>query len=504
MKREHVFLGLIVLFFLSTRLFKITQIPPSVYWDEASIGYNAYSVGIDGKDEWGSFLPIHFRAFGEFKLPVYIYSVVPFVKIFGLNAFSVRLPSVIYSLVSLILIYLVAKKLYNLEIGLASAFVFTVVPWDFIFGRTGYEASAGMAFFLLGVYLFLKTEKKPFFFLLSTLSFIASFYSYNSFRFISPMFLIIFGMIFLLRRDLKIRNKIVYVGISLFIFLAAAFPVYRLYRFDAGSSRINQVQAGNAVQIVKNYFLHFSPNFLFINGDTNLRSNNPGFGELYFVSLPFILVGIYALVKNRNRYWWIPILGILLGPIPAAITKESPHALRSISMLPFFAMTIGVGIEYLINIFKKKKLAIAGITAAMFIFSFESYFTDFITKYPEASSSDWQFGYKKIFEDYSPYFDKYQNIIISDEYAQPYIFALYYQKYNPEEFRKTVTYNAVDNWGFSTIKSFGKFSFKKIQPDDLGAGNLVFSASSDKIKGVLPAGDIKNPDGSVSFWVYSK
>jgi len=80
-------LVLICAFFLITRVYKIAEIPPSLYWDEASIGYNAYSIAETGKDEWGESFPLHFRAFGEFKLPVYIYSVVPFVKIFGLNEF---------------------------------------------------------------------------------------------------------------------------------------------------------------------------------------------------------------------------------------------------------------------------------------------------------------------------------------------------------------------------------------------------------------------------------
>ena len=70
--RHYFFLVLLLLLFLTTRLWSMKEAPPSVYWDEASIGYNAFSVSQTLKDEWGEFLPIHFRAFGEFKLPVYI------------------------------------------------------------------------------------------------------------------------------------------------------------------------------------------------------------------------------------------------------------------------------------------------------------------------------------------------------------------------------------------------------------------------------------------------
>jgi 4-amino-4-deoxy-L-arabinose transferase-like glycosyltransferase len=106
-----ILLALIFLVFIVTRVYKITTIPSSVYWDEASIGYNAFAITTDLKDEWGNFLPLHFRAFGEFKLPVYIYSVASFVKLFGLNEYSVRLPAVIYSLGTLFVVYLLSKKI---------------------------------------------------------------------------------------------------------------------------------------------------------------------------------------------------------------------------------------------------------------------------------------------------------------------------------------------------------------------------------------------------------
>src|SRR4030042_2777959 len=109
--KNRFLLAIVLLFFLATRIYKIADIPPSVYWDEASIGYNAFAVATDLKDEWGNFLPLHFRAFGEFKLPVYIYSVVPFVKIFGLNAFAVRIPAVFYTLGILIVVYLLTKRI---------------------------------------------------------------------------------------------------------------------------------------------------------------------------------------------------------------------------------------------------------------------------------------------------------------------------------------------------------------------------------------------------------
>ncbi len=503
-KKEYLFLGLILVFFLFTRFFKITQIPASVYWDEASIGYNAYSILQDAKDEWGNLLPLHFRAFGEFKLPVYIYSVAASEFIFGPGIFSIRFPSVVYSALSLILIYLIGKKLFGARVGLFSALVFAVSPWYFIFSRVGYEVSAGLSFFLLGILLFLHSEKKSYLFPLSVLSFIFSFYSYNSFRIIIPIFLVLFGFIFLFRKQDKVEKKLFYLILSAVVFLAVLFPIYRLYKFDAGSVRMDQVRASGSVQIIKNYFSHFSYSFLFGSGDSNPRSNFPGFGGLYLAELPFFLTGIFFLIKKRVKFWWLPILAILIGPIPAAITKESPHALRSILMFPFLSIVIGAGMDRILIFIKKyREIVVFGMVCLLMI-SFENYYSNFLTEYFPKYSTEWQNGYYEIFKNYSSDLDRYESVIITDKYAQPYIFALYYKKFDPQDFRESVSYNPVDNWGFSTVRSFGKFTFKKAEEDDLKEGVIIFADPGNKIENENPIGTIKNLDGSIAFLVYAK
>src|SRR3990172_1925090 len=113
--RNKIIFAFVLVFFLVSRIYRIADIPASVYWDEASIGYNAYGVATDLKDEWGDKLPLHFRAFVEFKLPVYIYYVAVLIKAIGLNEYAVRLPAVFYSLGILIVVYLLIKKITGKE-----------------------------------------------------------------------------------------------------------------------------------------------------------------------------------------------------------------------------------------------------------------------------------------------------------------------------------------------------------------------------------------------------
>jgi len=516
-RKNKLFLGLILLVFLITRLVGIAKNPPSLYWDETSIGYNAYSILKTGKDEWGEFIPLHFRAFGEFKLPVYIYSVVVTTKIFGVGEFAVRFPAVIYTLGSLILVYLLTKHLFKNDfVALFCVFVLSVTPWLFILSRVGYEATAGLFFYLLTTYLLLfyldKLSKKKmgiFLMLLGSgfvgLAFILSIYSYNSFRLLSPLTFILILIFSFLGERKNLLRRLQFLVFPLFLISISFIPIYKLYRFDAGASRLQAISLQGTGrekinQLSKNYLSYFSYDFLFRTGDSNLRSQMPGFGQLYLISLPLILLGLYAVFKRKKIDGFLILALVLIAPLPGAITKESPHAMRAISMAPFMSILISLGLFQLLDFVKKQKVIIASVIG-IYLVVFGFYLFKFFYKYSEISSRDWQYEYKKIAEDYVDEFPKYKNIIISDRYAQPYIFVLYYLKYDPVKFRQTVKYNSVDKWGFSTVASFGNFRFKRIEENDVVKNSLIFAAGDDRLKRE-PDSKILFLDDSTAFWVY--
>ena len=503
LKQPYLLLGLIIFIFLLTRLYRISDIPPSLYWDEASIGYNGYSISKTLKDEWGDFLPIHFRAFGEFKLPAYIYAVAIFVKIFGLNEFSVRAPAVLFSLGTLLVTFFLAKKISaSFSIALWSTFLLTISPWFFIFSRTGYEAAAGLMFYILGIYLFLLHRRK-FFIFFAVLSFILSAYSYNSFRILSPLTLLILIIFEIKNLTANIGKLIPVIIISAIFSAASLFPIYRLYVYDAGNSRLNIVGIKSGKDFFTNYLSHFSPNFL-LSGDKNLRSQQPRFGQIYFIDIFLIIFGILYILKSKSKYFWLFVIFLLIEPIPASLTKESPHALRSLSTVPFICMIASLGVIYIKKILKVKPIFLNCLIIIVAIIFFAKYFFSFLTTYPVQSSKDWQFGYKEIFTKYSSEFSNYKRIIISDEHAQPYVFALFYGQYDPEKFRTTVIRNDVSQWGFSTVYKFDKFEFGKVKKlvDENTVETLIFASANEQIPNKVPDEIIKFLDGSIAFWVY--
>ena len=113
MRKKVLVLALIIATALFLRVYKINSNPPGLTPDEASLGYNAYSILKTGKDEYGTFMPIIFKSFGDYKPGLYVYLTVPFVAILGLNETAVRLPSVFSGVFTVFLIYLISKELFK-------------------------------------------------------------------------------------------------------------------------------------------------------------------------------------------------------------------------------------------------------------------------------------------------------------------------------------------------------------------------------------------------------
>lgn len=501
-------LTFICLFFLLTRLYKINIIPPSVYWDEASFAYNAYAISQTGKDEWGEFLPIHFRAFGEFKLPVYIYTTAIFVKFFGLNELSIRLPAVLFSLMTIIITYFLTKELFkNTRTALLSSFFLATSSWLFIFSRVAHEVSAGLMFFMLGIYLMILALKKKYLVIFATFCFILSIYSYNSFRILVPLTIIL--LFYLHIHPFKKKNFLILLS-ALIFFVASLTPIVRLVIYDAGFGRVQSLLIldrskatnwrDNFSNILKNYFVHFSPNFLLFKGDINARNHPPGSGQLFLPDLFLVLLGVYIIKKKRGFLSYLPLILIFVGPVPAILFKEAPHASRSLTVVPFLSILMGVGADGLIN--RLRSILIPAVAIYLLFFAF--FYQNYITQYPKESSQDWQYGYKRLFLDYRDQFGSFDKVIISDVYAQPYILALYYLKYSPEKFRAEVKYNDISNWGFSTVAGFGKFEFRKLTKEDFDSKNtLIFATMIDKLETKESDAQIKFLDGQTAFWVYN-
>src|SRR3989344_3155801 len=225
-------LGAIVIISLFLRFYQLGINPPSLDWDEVSMGYNAYSILQTGADEYGNKFPLSIRSFDDYKPALYTYLTVPFIKIFGLNEYSVRVPSAIIGVLSVLAIYFLVKELlqkwnkkYQEPIALVSAFFLAISPWHLQFSRAAFEGNIGLFFFITGFLFFLKSLKNGNFFYFSSISFLLSLYSYHSFRLFVPLFILAFLVVFW-KEVLNFKKQAI---ISLAILFFFSFPIWNSF-----------------------------------------------------------------------------------------------------------------------------------------------------------------------------------------------------------------------------------------------------------------------------------
>src|SRR3990167_10356019 len=112
-KVNNFILVLILLLASFLRLWKIDQNPVSLFGDEVDVGYHAYSILKTGKDYSGNAWPVHFQSLAEWRTPLFIYSTVPTVALFGISSLGVRLPAAIFGILGVFAIYLLTNQLTN-------------------------------------------------------------------------------------------------------------------------------------------------------------------------------------------------------------------------------------------------------------------------------------------------------------------------------------------------------------------------------------------------------
>lgn len=514
---------LILVFSLFVRIYKIVEIPPSLSWDEASIGYDAWSLLQDGKDQWGEKLPFIFRSFGEYKYPLHIYITALFVGIFGLTDSIVRLPSALLGVINILLIFFLARYLTNNNrIALVSALFLAISPWHIQFSRVNWETNFVLFFFLVANILFFKIIREQKWNKLLPLSYFLfglTIYTYNAAKVFIPIYVFLLTFIYwkyLIRRKiLLIAGSAIFIGV-LFLnlfnpklsgtvrFQQVDFPndwIVTTYIYQLTGNRI----MSRAELAIKQYAAHFSPQFLFISGDQNPRHSSQFAGQIYLFDGLFIIFGLYFLLKRKRKEDLILLMWFFSALIPASIVKEAPHASRAMFALGSWQIVSAVGLYYLFSKIKSAVIAklLLSLVAILVIVFFSKYYYSYLNSYPIRYSQDWQYGYKQIFANYKSEFPKYNQVLVSDEYAQPYIFALYYLKYNPEKFRAEVLRNNSSEWGFSTVKSFNNFTFDKVKLENMVEGrNLIFASPKEKLDKIETKDVILNLDGNVAFYVY--
>jgi len=570
---KNLLLTAIILLAAVLRLYALDKYPFGLNADEAAIGYNAYSLLTTGHDEHGASWPLVFRSFDDYKPPLYFYLVLPFVKVLGLNIWSVRLPSALLGTLSVYLVYLLAISIFTKQTmnhlacrqagvqgdksrhsgldpesaffnpGLLAALMLAISPWHLHFSRGGWEVNAATTFLLLGLVLFFEALKKPKYFIFCSLALVASLYTYHSMRIIIP----ILGLSLLLLYFPTLKSSGKYIVISLIAGFILLLPLAGQMLSPSGQSRFTGVSVfadsgplwealelrhdhpgplavafhnryvAYSLRFAKNYFSHYSPRFLFITGDEIARSHVPGMGQLLLVTLPFFYLGLFELFGKPTRSQFFLLFWLIVAPLAAALTFQSPHALRAQNMSIPLSIITAYGLYELINKLQKNKpspakerarvrfipLIVFVLITMCFLYDFSRYLHQYYVHYPNESPVAWQGGFEDLLSYINPIQNQYDQIIISDTYDQPYIITAFFLKYPPDKFQKEIVLEPRDKFGFSTVRHFGNFSFRHIEGEDFAKPRtLVVTTTESAPPGATLKKTITGPGTQVLFSVW--
>ncbi|MBU1127336.1 glycosyltransferase family 39 protein [Patescibacteria group bacterium] len=532
--KKYWLLVLIVFLAFALRVYKLADYPAGITWDEPALGYNAYSILETGRDEYGKFLPLTFKSFGDDKPGIFIYYLVPSIAIFGLTEFAIRFPSALAGVGTVIAIFFLTKMIFAEKkkhrfLPYIASFLLAISPWSINFSRGAWEANLALFTIVLSVIFLLKIieTKKLKFFLFSFLSLVISFGVYHG----AKVFLIVFlaGALVIYWSDLtKLAKRKKRIGLILLVLLL--LPLFLSFKGSARRAQVTNIfsytrsdeevakiisqeeflpelklalyhsEALSKLRwIADRYFNHLSGRFLFFEGDwQSPRHSTPYMGMIYYIEIPFLIAGLgYVIAKKKGKekkllLWWL-----FSGPIPAAITRDAVHGLRSYWMVIPIVIFTAIGIEAVFSWLKKRssKFWLGGVIVLIigYLFCFALYFDLYYVNFPRKNSDGWNYGMERAASIIEEGKEKYKRVIVTQKYGQPYIFYLFYTKYPPEKYQPQA-YLKENPWGdVGIVENIDNIEFRSIYwPEDRTCQNCLFIGNEFD----LPIGDILQTSGA--------
>ncbi len=420
--KTKIFLLLILIFGFGLRFYKLDQNPPSLSENEVFIGYNAYSIIKTARDQQGNFLPLLISFNNQIKLPGYIYLTLIPVWLLGPAEISVRLISLISGLGLILIGYIITKQLTeNDEVSLFSAFLAAVSPWSLFMSRTGLATNLSALFISLGVLIWLKKE--------NWLSFIfwgLSLYTDIVSWFFFPI-IIFYPIIFLIKKK-KWKNLI----LSLFISLVSAGPlIYQLILSKLTTTFLN-IPTKSLNLFIINYLKYFNLKTIFFNRGDLYQFSVPGQGILFLTSAPFIIIGLFMLIKKAR---WLLVIWLLAGFIPASLWFRGINWGSSLIILPLPMILTGLGLNKTIKFLQSKskfggKLVLIVLILTIFV-ELGMWWRDYWQIYLKNYSWAWQFGYKQTISYAKENYSKYNSIVFTKKYGLAKDHLLFYWPWQP-------------------------------------------------------------------------
>lgn len=462
---------LLFLIALFARSFDFPNIPGGINCDEAYAGYEAYSLLMSSFDSWGKKMPVYFITGGGGTNVLYSYISIPFITLFGLKTWVIRLPQLILGMLSVYCFYKLVKLIYDKTTACIGLFIIAIMPWHIMLSRWGFHGNIAPAFCLFAFCFYCKSIKKISYIWLSMLCWGLGCYTYD------PAIGFILGAVLILTVYLilyaKTKNKTFWHNLigSCILFAILLTPLILLWLINNyGLEEINNQYfsipklpgwRGKEINITD-----FGSNFLILfkllgtQTDNMIWNTINRFGLFYYISTPFIIFGIITLGKQgmlelKNKIFSYKLCICLLfiwGILYASLFPA--HSSNRINYL-FFIITLFItaGISFFAK-YKKFFICIILAYTALFI-DFELIY---FKKYNILAKNNFSIGFKEALQEADKHHtltNKEIHILQQESEASKILF---YNKIDNLKYKDTVKWKNYPS-SYLFAKSFLHYSF---------------------------------------------
>lgn len=409
------------------RMMNLNQVPTGISSDTLLYFMNARAIAETGKDIYEHLHPLYFLHKDIVAMPLTIYVIAFFYKLFGSSHIIGYLPNILISTLSIMVIGFFTKKISKSSTaGIFAAIALTFSPWHYHLSRTGFEGIFGFTLIFFGIYFALIGFDKSRYFIWSLSMMFFSTFCYKAVN----IFLLCFPFVLLLCKGIsfaKTKTFILYTLSILFVILLQWFLLFFLYKDSYASGILthtvdlakkdvaSEMELSDAPRKMKllfsntplaiatvatqNYLHFFSPQYLFTTGDSDNRFSTTGHGQLYILEGIFIALGLLWLLKKKQYAHLKLLVGILfIAPLSAMIADQQ-YAIRTFVSVFIFASLTGIGVLHAVELlyaFKYKKIVI-GIIAIVYIGSVAPYMYRYHYLYIHYGRWSWNSNNKEVF-----------------------------------------------------------------------------------------------------------
>jgi hypothetical protein len=311
--------------------------PPGFYIDESSIAYNALTIARYGCDEWGVRWPFYFRAFGEYKNPVYIYLLAGVFRVAHPSNLVARRFSAVLGYLAAVMIGLLAFAIARRRwIGWTAFLLALTTPQLFETSRLVFEVALfplAIALFLFCAWKAARSERWGGWLIAAlTASLVLITYTYSTGRMLGTLFALAL-FIFVDRRGAAIVfAAYVATGIApMLIFNATHHGALTQRSDESALLREHGEPARKIATFEQQYVGNLLPLGMALSGDPNPRHHVPGsLGAIDLGVLVLDAASLLIVFRRRDRWWIFVVVLIAVSAVPASLFDARYHALRLI------------------------------------------------------------------------------------------------------------------------------------------------------------------------------